>query len=429
MKQRGYTWILTGLYYGDEGKGKIVDFLAEKVNVVVRFQGGANAGHTLVSQGKKTILRLTPSGIMRPNVKCVIGSGVAFDPEIGLKEIKTLVAANIIKDFGQLLISDQASLLLPVHKILDQAREKERVKIGTTGSGIGPSYEDHSSRRGLILSDLYASDLPAKVDNLLAEKNCLLKHYYGLPPVKTDDLLEWLEPFRTDLAPFRLPNLPQFVDENLSSGQDFLFEGAQGAFLDTWNGTYPFVTSSATTAGSACATSGFGPSDVDLIIGVAKAYSTRVGEGPFVAEEANDIGEWLRRQGQEFGSATGRPRRCGWIDLPALKQAVRMNGTTHVALTKLDVLSGAKEIKAVVDYEYQGKKLSYYPTNLEIMRELKPIYKIFPGWSEDISICGSFRSLPRAAKNYVRFIEDYLNVPISLIGVGPDRSHIIDRGF
>ncbi len=429
MKQRGCAWILTGLYYGDEGKGKIVDLLAEKVDLVVRFQGGANAGHTLVNQGEKIILHLIPSGIMRPNVKCIIGSGVAFDPEIGLEEIKTLVAANIIKDFSQLLISDQASLLLPIQKILDQAREQERVKIGTTGRGIGPLYEDRNSRRGLILGDLYASDLAGKVDNLLAEKNCLLQYYYGLPPVRTDEVLEWLEPFKSEFAPFRLANLPQFIDENLSCGQNILFEGAQGAFLDTWNGTYPFVTSSATTAGSACATSGFGPSDVDLVIGVAKAYSTRVGEGPFVAEESNGTGEWLRQQGQEFGATTGRPRRCGWIDLPALKQAVRMNGTTNLALTKLDVLAGSKEIKAVVDYEYQDKKLNYYPTNLEVMKNLKPIYKSFPGFSEDISIYGSYHRLPKAARHYVEFIQDYLDVPVSLIGVGPDRNHIIDRGF
>ncbi|MBM76598.1 MAG: adenylosuccinate synthase [Proteobacteria bacterium] len=398
--------VVVGLQWGDEGKGKAVDLLADHFKCVVRFQGGNNAGHTLVVNNKRYALHLIPSGILRENTICFIGNGVVVDPAILLQELNGLTEIHI--DPSRLRISNKAHIILPLHRALDVAREQRlgNNKIGTTGRGIGPTYEDKIARRGITM-ELFvdASQRKNIFEKILDRKRPLLQDMGVSWSLK--DLEDWANPIASQLAPF-ITDTVEELHQFLESGEHALFEGAQGTFLDIDHGTYPFVTSSNTVAGSACTGAGVGPSQIQHVIGIAKAYITRVGAGPFPTELLDETGELLRKEGKEFGVTTGRPRRCGWLDIPLLKRACRLNGTTEICLTKLDILSCLDEIKLCVDYDQDN-----------------PIYEAFPGWKTDISKCRSFSDLPQACKNYVQRIETLSNSRIGLIGVGPQREATI----
>jgi adenylosuccinate synthase len=420
--------IVVGSQWGDEGKGKVVDVFSAEADIVVRYQGGANAGHTLVVNGQKRVLHLIPSGILHPRTTCIIGAGVVMDIEIVAQEIRALKANNLIQRPDQLLISDSCTALLPYHRMLDSAREAEagNEKIGTTGKGIGPAYEDRASRRAILFRDLFNVDtLKAKLQVALKEKNYLLEHYYKLPPINIDEMLEKIKKDVEELAPFRCADTSLLVHKALKTSKKVMFEGAQGSLLDLFHGTYPFVTSSSTIAGSAFVGTGIGPGTINKVLGITKAYATRVGSGPFPTELHDDVGEKIQKDGQEFGATTGRRRRTGWLDLVAMKYAIRINGITHLALMKLDVLSGHKEIFVATGYEIDGQMVSEYPTSTDAMARAKPVLQSFQGWSEDLTQARSVRELPRAAQDYVSFISAELGTPIDVISVGPDRDQTL----
>ncbi|RME15176.1 MAG: adenylosuccinate synthase [Bdellovibrio sp.] len=421
--------IVIGAQWGDEGKGKVVDVFSAEADYVIRYQGGANAGHTLTVDGKKTILHLIPSGILHPHTTCIIGSGVVLDVETLHEEITTLQKSGFLQRPEQLLISDGATVLLPYHRALDQAREEKRglSKIGTTGKGIGPAYEDRASRKALLFGDLFHHDsLEAKLEASLQEKNFLLEHFYQKPPFSAKELTEKIKHLSEQLAPYRCKNTSQVIYKALSAKKKVLFEGAQGSLLDLLHGTYPYVTSSSTIAGSACVGSGIGPTSIEKVIGITKAYTTRVGAGPFPTELKNDpIGEWLLNKGHEYGSTTGRQRRCGWLDLVALRYAIRINGITHLALMKLDVLSGLEQLKICTAYELDGKTITDYPVTPGALERAKTIYKEMPGWKEDISYIRSAKELPKNCLNYVQTIASELGTPIDVISVGPGREQTL----
>ncbi len=420
--------VVLGSQWGDEGKGKVVDLFSMKSDLVVRYQGGANAGHTLVVNGEKTVLHLIPSGILNPSTKCLIAAGVVLDIEIVIKEIKALQKSGHLKNNAQLLISDGVTLLMPYHRTLDTLREKAagREKIGTTGKGIGPAYEDRAARKAILLRDLYDPEtLKTKLKNSLKEKNFLIEKYYGGQPFDIDELMELLKKSASILKPFRCKDASAFVYNALKNKKKTLFEGAQGTLLDLHHGTYPYVTSSSTVAGSACVGIGIGPQNINKVLGITKAYATRVGSGPFPSELNNESGDRIRKQGNEFGATTGRPRRCGWLDLVALKYALRINGITNLVLTNLDVLSGFKEIATVVGYELDNETLKTYPTSTEELSRCKPILKEFKGWQEDITQVKTIESLPENANKYIKSISEALKVPIEVISVGPDREQTI----
>jgi len=418
--------VVVGTQWGDEGKGKIVDVLTEKADFVVRFQGGNNAGHTLVINQKKYIFHLIPSGIFWPQTVCIIGNGVVVDPEVLINEIEKLKNEGLKVDSTKLLISEKAHTIMPYHKALDMAREKKakQDKIGTTCRGIGPCYEDKVARKGFRLIDLtYPEIFKEKLKAVLEEKNFLLK-YLDADTIEFEDVYnkytkygEYLKPYLTDVS--------LVLWKAKKEGKKILFEGAQGTFLDIDHGTYPYVTSSNTLAGNACCGAGLGPSEIDMVLGVVKAYTTRVGEGPFPTELKEEIGDHLRERGNEFGSTTGRPRRCGWLDLVLVKTAVRLNSIKALALTKLDVLSGLEKIKICVAYEYEGKIIDYLPASLIEMSKLKPIYKELPGWKKDIKNIKKFEDLPEETKIYLKTIEEYLEVPFYLISIGPERENCL----
>ena len=418
--------VVIGAQWGDEGKGKIVDLLTDRVSAVVRFQGGHNAGHTLVINGKKTILRLIPSGILHAHVKCYIGNGVVVSPRALLDEIAELEKAGI-DVFSRLRISEACPLILPYHIALDQARERAKgdAKIGTTGRGIGPAYEDKVSRRAIRLQDLFFPErFAAKLREVLDYHNFVLTQYFKAEPVdfqttydETLELAKKLQPMMSDVS----------AELNALMAQDkqILFEGAQAALLDIDHGTYPFVTSSNCVSGQASAGAGVGPNALHYVLGVAKSYATRVGSGPFPTELDDAVGEHLRVKGHEYGSVTGRPRRCGWFDAAALKRAVQLNGMSGICFTKLDVLDGLETVRVATGYKVNGQVCDILPVGAEKLAVCEPVYEEYPGWQESTVGIKSFADLPVNAKTYLKRLEALVGAPIAIISTGPDRNETI----
>lgn len=423
----GKTVVVIGAQWGDEGKGKVVDVLTERADLVVRFQGGNNAGHTLVVGGDKTVLHQIPSGILYPRVKCVIGNGVVMNLEVLFEEIGKLKAKGVKVTPENFFISDRAHLIMPYHQRIDIAREKGAgdSKIGTTGRGIGPTYEDKMARKGIRLCDLLQkSTFDDKLKKELEEKNHYLEKRLGAEPCSFEEIASKFHRFADEIRPF-VGNTAALLDREMRAGKSVLFEGAQGAQLDVDHGTYPYVTSSSTVAGGACTGAGVGPTWIDAVVGISKAYTTRVGSGPFPTELTDDIGENLRKRGQEFGSTTGRPRRCGWLDMVVLKDGVRTNGLTGVTLMKMDVLSGTDPVKICTHYELDGKTIDDVPANLDDLERAKPVYESLPGWKQDLSGITSFDNLPKTAQSYVRRVEQLIKTPVCILSVGPNRSETI----
>jgi adenylosuccinate synthase len=421
--------VCIGAQWGDEGKGKIVDHLSPRAELVVRFQGGSNAGHTLVVGGETTILHLVPSGILVPQTLNVIGPGVVVDAGVLLQEIDNLRASGVEVSRARLRVSDRAHLVLPVHAALDRVREEARAggAIGTTGRGIGPVYEGRASRTGVRIHDLLDPPaLRARLEAALYERNFLLEKLYGWPPVNLEELYERCLVWGERLAPY-VDDVGVLIDQSLRAGRSVLFEGAQGTLLDVDHGTYPYVTSSTTLAGGACAGAGIGPTRIDYVLGITKAYTTRVGGGPFPTEDLGPAGDHLSRIGAEFGATTGRKRRCGWLDLVVLRHAVRVNGITGLALLKLDVLTGLDEVRVCAAYRAQGKEIHEFPASVRLLEACEPVYRSFRGWSEPIGRARHFEELPPAVREYVTWIEGELGVPAHLIGVGPERDATIER--
>lgn len=420
--------VVVGAQWGDEGKGKIVDILSEMADLVVRFQGGANAGHTLVVDGQELITHLVPSGVMHKNKKCVIGNGVVLDPETLVNEIEKLQAQGLLAESDSLAISPRCQLVMPYHKMLDAAREnaKGAEKIGTTLRGIGPCMEDKVARVGVRVVDLFdTAHLAELVEARLGEFNVLMKHY-GQEPVKASDIIEKIRPLAEKIEPF-VSDSGSLVREALDRGRGVLFEGAQGALLDIDHGTYPFVTSSNTVSGAACAGTGVGPGRLDSVIGVSKAYCTRVGAGPFPSEMADDTGEKLREAGGEYGATTGRPRRCGWLDLVALRYSTSISACTGLCLTKLDVLTGMDSLKVVVGYKLDGKELDTIPADIRDVHRLEPVFEEFDGWSQALDDIREYEALPAEARRYIMMVESFLGVPVDMVSVGPARVQTILR--
>lgn len=426
--------VLIGTQWGDEGKGRVVDYLAAHADAVVRYQGGANAGHTVIVDGRKHVFHLLPSGVLYPNRICVIGNGTVIDPDQLKNEIDELDPKP--EAIGtRLVISGGAHIVMPYHKILDSLSEstmtnsKSGKRIGTTGRGIGPCYTDKYSRVGIRAQDLLSpSILEQKLKLNLELKNVLLQKLYDHEPVDFDELYHKALAWGDYMRPY-IDDSTLVLDEAYTSGKSILFEGAQATLLDIDHGTYPFVTSSSCSAGGACIGSAFGPTRIDRVIGVVKAYCTRVGEGPFPTEDHGETGETLRKNGGEFGATTGRPRRCGWLDIVSLRYSIKVSAIDVMALTKLDVLSGLDEIKICTKYDIDGKSQTNFPNSADILEKVKPIYATMPGWHEDISSCRTFAELPKAAQDYVKYIEEAVGIPAGLIGVGPGREDTILNGI
>jgi adenylosuccinate synthase len=411
--------ILVGSQWGDEGKGKIVDLLSENYNIVVRYQGGANAGHTVEIGDKKYVLHLIPSGILRPEVTCVIGNGVVIDPEALLNEIE-LLEKNNIKVSERLFISHNAHLIMPYHKLLDSINESNN-KLGTTGRGIGPCYVDKFARKGIKIVDLLSREiLEKKIRQNLDEKNKLFKNVYQHEEMDVNEIVKTYIEFDKTIDQY-IKDVPVYLNQAISEQKSILLEGAQGALLDVDHGTYPFVTSSSPTSGGACIGTGIPPTKITEVVGIVKAYTTRVGEGPFPTELKDEVGEKLRKIGAEFGATTGRPRRCGWFDAFLVKYSAMINGINSVAITKLDVLDHFEEIKVCIGYELEGKFLKSYPTDFDRLKRVVPIYEILSGWLEDTSKCESFEELPNKSKEYLKFISKHAEITPSIISVGPNR--------
>ncbi|MFY8159798.1 MAG: adenylosuccinate synthase [Candidatus Kapaibacteriota bacterium] len=420
--------LIVGAQWGDEGKGKIVDLLATKADIVARYQGGANAGHTIVIDGKQYVLHLIPSGILTDNVKCIIGNGVVIDPVALMKEIEMLKEHGIDVS-GRLFISHKAHLIMPYHKLLDQVREKSSSEkaIGTTGRGIGPAYIDKAKRSGIRIVDLLDRvEFEKKLRSSLAEYNEVLTKIYGETAIKVEELIETYLEFDKLIDPY-VTDTTLLINEAIKEGKKVIVEGAQGALLDLDHGTYPFVTSSNPTSGGACTGLGIPPTKIDTIIGIVKAYSTRVGNGPFPTELLNEVGEKLRKEGNEFGATTGRPRRCGWLDLVALKYSVMINGIDQIALTKLDVLDTFEELKVCVGYSVNGKKLKSFPADLSDKTNLELEYVTLKGWNSSLSGINEFDKLPIEVKEYIKFIEDFTDAKVTIISTSPDRNDTILR--
>ena len=426
----GKNRVVIGTQWGDEGKGKIVDLLSNDADVIVRFQGGANAGHTLVVNEKKIILHLVPSGILHEKKKCLIGNGVVLDPQIFSQEVDQLEKAGISVSPDRLKISYKTHLIMPYHKLLDRLREAKKSgknKIGTTGRGIGPAYEDKVARIGIRACDILDKTiLESKLERALIEKNILFKYYFDFPSVSAKDVLKEMDSFFHKIKPY-ICDISSELQEALAAGKNILFEGAQGTHLDIDHGTYPYVTSSNTVASNLCAGSGCVMNIVDEVLGVVKSYTTRVGGGPFPTEQKNEIGDYIQKKGGEFGATTGRKRRCGWLDLVILRESVRLNGISSLILTKLDVLSGLEKLNICISYRYQGKEINFPPQIENSLSKVEPIYYSLDGWFEDISNIRNFNNLPEKTKQYIEFIEDNLKVKIRIISVGPDRSQTIFR--
>src|SRR3989339_736750 len=412
--------VLVGSQWGDEGKGKIVDLLSEKYDIVTRYQGGANAGHTVVIADRQYILHLIPSGILRENVICVIGNGVVIDPTALLEEI-TLLEKNNIKVDGRLFISQNAHLIMPYHKLLDTISESGENKIGTTGRGIGPCYIDKYARKGIKIVDLLnRKSLEEKIRKNLEEKNNLLKKVYEHEELDVEEIIKQYLEFDKTIDKY-IKDVPSFLNQSISEGKSILLEGAQGALLDVDFGTYPFVTSSSPTSSGACTGTVIPPNKITDVIGIVKAYTTRVGYGPFPTELLDDDGNKLRKIGVEYGATTGRPRRCGWFDAFLVNYSVMINGIEEVAITKLDVLSDFSEIKVCTGYKLNGNILKSFPTDFERLQTVTPVYETLKGWNKDISNCRAFADLPSQTKEYLDFISKEAGMKIKIVSVGPKR--------
>ena len=418
--------VLVGLQWGDEGKGKIVDLLSKDFEVVARYQGGANAGHTIIIDGKKTVLHLIPSGIFTDNIICVIGNGTVIDPDALIKEIELLTKDGInLKN--RLYISKDAHIILPYHKIIDAINESKTDKIGTTKKGIGPTYFDKYARRGIKFSDF---DNPAVLKNKI-EKN--LQYLISIFP-ESDELKRLSPESIYEELNSQFEQIKEYfvqtqylMNQYIAEGRNVLLEGAQGALLDVDFGTYPYITSSSPTSGGACTGTGIPPTKVNGVIGIVKAYTTRVGEGPFPTELFDETGKKIAEIGVEFGATTGRPRRCGWLDLVALKYAVIINGVTEIALTKSDVLDSFEEVKLCTHYELNGEETDFFPSNPDVLAKVRPVYKSFKGWNESLKDKKSYGELPERYRNYVSYIEEYIGVSVKYISTGPSRNEIITK--
>jgi adenylosuccinate synthase len=418
--------VVIGTQWGDEGKGKIVDWLTDRAQGVVRFQGGHNAGHTLVIAGKKTVLHLIPSGILRGGVQCYIGNGVVLSPQALVHEMDELEAAGV-EVAAQMRISEACPLILPYHVAIDQAREaaKGEQKIGTTGRGIGPAYEDKVARRAIRLQDLFKPvRFAEKLQELLDYHNFLLEKFYKQPKVEFQKTLDETLALAPRIAPL-VADVPRALYDANRGGKNLLFEGAQGSLLDIDHGTYPYVTSSNCVSGAAAAGAGIGPMHLHYVLGITKAYSTRVGSGPFPTELSDVIGERLRQRGQEFGATTGRPRRTGWFDAAALKRSIQLNGVSGLCITKLDVLDGAESLKICVGYEIDGRMSDILPVGAEELERCVPVYDELAGWQESTVGVKGYEGLPKAARKYLRRIEELCAVPVDIISTGPDRDETI----
>jgi adenylosuccinate synthase len=418
--------VIIGTQWGDEGKGKIVDLLAEYADCVVRFQGGNNAGHTMVVEGEQIISHLVPSGIIQGKV-CLIGNGLVVDPLVLLGEIDYLASKGIACGPEQLIISERAQVIMPYHKAIDLGREekKGKDKIGTTGRGIGPAYEDKATRNGIRFVDLLDPEgLKKKLATVLVEKNHYLEHFLEQQPLDVGAVIDQIGPTAERLAP-HVGNVSTRLHQFIQAGKQVLFEGAQGTHLDIDHGTYPFVTSSNTVSGNACCGAGVGPKDIHCVIGIVKAYTTRVGAGPFATELFDEVGDFIQEKGAEFGATTGRRRRCGWLDMVLLNNAVRLNGLTGLAITKLDVLGGLEELKICTAYDCDGQLLDTFPASLDTLKRCKPIYEVLPGWKDEISGVRKLDDLPQNVRGYLKRVEALSGIPIQIISVGPGRDQTI----
>ena len=420
--------VVVGVQWGDEGKGKIIDLLAKSTDVVVRFQGGNNAGHTLVVNGEKFVFHLIPSGILHKGKRCVIGSGVVVDPQVLIEEIDSLKGKGYLQDDSQFLLSEEAHLIFPYHKQIDKGRERIRSgEIGTTGRGIGPAYEDRASRDGIRVIDLTEEEIfRRKLEETLAQKNYYLTRVLQEEGVELEPLYREYMRYGERLRRY-VANTSLFLARQIKEGKRILFEGAQGTLLDVDHGTYPYVTSSSTVAGNACSGSGIGPTQINLVLGITKAYTTRVGGGPFPTELTDDIGAMLREKGGEYGATTGRPRRCGWFDAVVVRHAVRVNGLGGLAITKLDTLTGIKTIKVCTAYRLGKDTITEFPASAERVARCQPLYEECEGWTEDISGIRELSQLPPAAQRYLEKIEQLTQTPIHIVSVGAQRDQTIIR--
>ena len=419
------TTVVLGAQWGDEGKGKVTDFFASTADYVVRFQGGNNAGHTIVVGENKIALSLTPSGVLYPNCTPVIGSGCVVDIGFLKQEIEMLNEKNINTD--KLVISANAHVVMPYHKLLDELIEESlgENKIGTTKKGIGPCYADKIQRKGIRIQDLLdETNFEIKVRKNIEDVNLTLTKIYDHSPLVVDDILDEFSTYK-DIVTNHVADASLLIANAIKNKKTILFEGAQGTLLDIDHGTYPFVTSSNTSSGNAAIGSGVGPKNIDRIVGVTKAYISRVGSGPFLTEQKNEIGDFLIEKGAEFGVVTGRRRRCGWLDLISLKYSVRVNSLTELFITKLDVLSGLEELKLCVGYKDNDEVITDYPFNQNVLNSAEPVYETFDGWTDDISTVKSFEDLPNNAQSYIKAIEAFIEVPITFISVGPERTENI----
>jgi adenylosuccinate synthase len=427
--ERARALVAVGAQWGDEGKGKIVDWLALRADLVVRFQGGNNAGHTLVVDGQKSVFHLVPSGVLQPGTVNLIGPGVVVDPRVLLRELDELTAKGVLRDPARVRVSGRAHVIHDWHIALDKARDEARAEgaIGTTGRGIGPAYEDKVARRGIRVADLLdPKALRRAIDRLAREKNFELTELYHWPAIDPEAVFEEYVELGRRLQPY-VDHTGRLLDQALRAGKNVLFEGAQGTLLDIDHGTYPYVTSSNCVAGAVCAGAGVGPTRVDGVLGITKAYTTRVGGGPFPTEDTGAGGEWLGTRGVEFGATTGRKRRCGWLDLVVLREAAVVNGFTSLAVNKLDVLSGLGELPIATAYRIDGKLVSEFPMTLEELSRAEPVYETLPGWREEIGGVRRYEDLPGNARRYVERIETLLEVPVDLISIGPGRDETILR--
>ncbi len=419
--------VVIGTQWGDEGKGKVVDVLAQKARMVVRFQGGNNAGHTMVVDGESFISHLIPSGILHPDKICLIGNGVVVDPAVLIEEIENLKARGISVSPENLLVSERAHLIMPYHKLIDNGREelKRDKKLGTTGRGIGPCYEDKATRRGIRFCDLIDKEIfQEKLSAILPEKDFYLKEFLKSETIDEDAVVKEYLPYADTLRPY-VTNVSVVLSQAMKDGDNILFEGAQGTHLDIDHGTYPFVTSSNTVAGNACCGAGIGPTQINGVIGMVKAYTTRVGAGPFPTELHDEIGNRIQERGAEFGATTGRRRRCGWLDTVVVRNSTRLNSLTGLTITKLDVLTGLKTLKICTAYQHKQDRLAEFPAALKVLDQCVPIYEELPGWSEDITGIKELGDLPENARAYLKRIEELVETPIQIVSVSPDREHTI----
>jgi adenylosuccinate synthase len=417
--------VIVGAQWGDEGKGKIVDLLTQYADLVVRFQGGNNAGHTIVLKGEKFVFHLIPSGILYEDKKCIIGNGVVLDPAVLIEEMDEIKKRGYFKDDSQLMISEETHLILPYHRRIDIAREKT-FKIGTTGRGIGPAYEDKVARCGIRVVDLMDEKVfREKLEANLIQKNVYLTQVLKEKGFEFPEIFDEFLPYKNRLEQY-VKNTSLILHEEIKKGKHVLFEGAQGAMLDLDHGTYPYVTASNTLAGNACAGSGIGPTMINSVIGIAKAYTTRVGEGPFPTELFDELGEKIRQRGGEYGATTGRPRRCGWLDTVVVNHSIRVNGIREMVITKLDVLNDFDTIKICVGYRVDGKVFYHVPSNLEILKRSEPVYEELKGWKTEIKGARDFKDLPTNAKRYLKRIEKLIGTKIAMISVGSERDETVE---